>query len=46
MKENYFISHLPCPNCGSHDALAVYSDGHGYCFSYERKLFHQSFTMP
>lgn len=33
MKENYFISHLPCPNCGSHDALAVYSDGHGYCFS-------------
>ena len=33
MKDNHFISHLPCPNCGSHDALAVYSDGHGYCFS-------------
>ena len=28
-----FIEHQPCPNCGSSDALAVYSDGHKYCFS-------------
>ena len=28
-------SDLPCPNCGSHDALALYSDGHTYCFSCE-----------
>lgn len=28
-------SNLPCPNCGSHDALALYSDGHTYCFSCE-----------
>lgn len=28
-------SNLPCPKCGSHDALALYSDGHTYCFSCE-----------
>ena len=32
-EDSYFVSHLPCPKCGSHDALAIYSDGHGYCFS-------------
>lgn len=26
-------SHLPCPECGSSDALSTYSDGHSYCFS-------------
>lgn len=26
-------THLPCPDCGSSDALAEYSDGHTYCFS-------------
>lgn len=25
--------HKPCPDCGSSDALAVYDDGHSYCFS-------------
>lgn len=25
--------HLPCPDCGSHDALCKYTDGHTYCFS-------------
>ncbi len=25
--------HTACTNCPSSDALAVYSDGHGYCFS-------------
>lgn len=25
--------HLPCPDCGSSDALSIYSDGHTYCFS-------------
>lgn len=25
--------HKPCPDCGSHDALCKYSDGHTYCFS-------------
>ena len=28
-----FLRHEPCPNCGSSDANAVYSDGHTYCFS-------------
>lgn len=27
-----FITHEPCPSCGSKDNLARYSDGHGYCF--------------
>lgn len=26
-------AHLPCPDCGSHDALALYDDGHTYCYS-------------
>ena len=29
---NEFIRHEPCPNCGSSDALSVYSDGHTWCF--------------
>jgi twinkle protein len=28
-----FIGHQSCPSCHSSDALGVYSDGHGYCFS-------------
>lgn len=27
--------HIPCPDCGSSDALCEYSDGHTYCFSCE-----------
>lgn len=30
-------AHLPCPHCGSSDALAEYSDGHTYCFSCQRE---------
>lgn len=26
-------AHQPCPDCGSHDALAIYSNGDTYCFS-------------
>ncbi len=28
-----FVRHEPCPQCGSSDANAIYSDGHTYCFS-------------
>ena len=31
--------HQPCPDCGSSDALAVYSDGHTHCFSCARTRF-------
>lgn len=36
-EESEFVRHEPCPNpeCGSSDAFARYSDGHGYCFSCE-----------
>jgi twinkle protein len=27
-----FVRHMPCPACGSSDGLAVYDDGHGFCF--------------
>lgn len=27
------LEHLPCPKCGSSDALTQYDDGHSYCFS-------------
>lgn len=30
-------AHLPCPHCGSHDAMAEYTDGHTYCFSCEHE---------
>ena len=28
-----FKKHQPCFNCPSSDAVAVYADGHGHCFS-------------
>ena len=31
--DSEFLRHEPCPDCGSSDALSVYSDGHTYCFS-------------
>jgi twinkle protein len=30
--ESECIGHEPCPNCGSKDNLARYTDGHGFCF--------------
>ncbi|UFS66955.1 toprim domain-containing protein [Paracoccus denitrificans] len=30
--ESELISKGPCPECGSSDANALYSDGHAYCF--------------
>ena len=33
-----FIHHAPCERCGSKDNVAVYADGHGYCFSC--KIWH------
>ena len=32
LPESEFLRHEPCPNCGSKDNLARYSDGHAYCF--------------
>jgi ribosomal protein S27AE len=31
--DSEFMYHDSCPDCGSSDALAVYSDEHTYCFS-------------
>ena len=35
-----FVSHEPCPKCGSRDNLGVYDDGHTYCFGC------QTYTHP
>ena len=29
--ESEFVRHMPCPNCGSSDANALYTDGHTFC---------------
>tara|TARA_Y100001968_G_scaffold325186_1_gene365996 strand:+ start:540 stop:2165 length:1626 start_codon:yes stop_codon:yes gene_type:complete len=29
---NKYVKKSPCPECGSKDNLAVYSDGHAFCF--------------
>lgn len=31
--DSVFSHHEPCPKCGSRDAMAIYTDGHGHCFS-------------
>ena len=33
METSEFLGHQGCDKCGSSDALATYSDGHGYCFN-------------
>ena len=33
--ESRCIGHEPCPRCGSKDNLAVYDDGHAWCFTPE-----------
>lgn len=31
-------AHIPCPECGSHDAATLYDDGHIYCFSCQKSF--------
>jgi twinkle protein len=33
---DYEKIHQPCPDCGSSNALSIYSDGHSYCFKCEK----------
>lgn len=35
-EDSVFLHHAPCPDCGSSDALSVYSDGHTWCFACEK----------
>ena len=32
-QESVCITHAPCLRCGSVDNLALYDDGHGWCFT-------------
>ncbi|MCF4099804.1 DnaB-like helicase C-terminal domain-containing protein [Maritalea mediterranea] len=36
MDSELVLAHQPCADCGSSDALSIYSDGHTYCFSCEQ----------
>ena len=33
LSDSSFTHHGPCPKCSSSDGLAIYTDGHGFCFS-------------
>jgi len=49
MSESSFIRKEPCPECGSKDNLARYSDGHAHCFGcghYERGDGSDQDTQP
>ena len=35
MNESKFIKHIPCEECGSSNANALYDDGHTHCFKCE-----------
>lgn len=37
---------LPCEECGSSDAVALYSDGHRFCFSHNGRLKEAKVTKP
>lgn len=37
-------AHVPCPDCGSSDAMCVYDDGHTFCFSCD--AHHQNGDPP
>jgi len=41
MEESEFTHHEPCDKCGSSDALARYTDGHGYCHSCGHHVPHE-----
>ena len=32
-EQSQCVSHAPCPRCKSVDNLAIYDDGHGWCFT-------------
>lgn len=33
MSESQVVAKVPCPDCGSADNLALYDDGHGFCYT-------------
>jgi twinkle protein len=39
--ESQLVRHGPCSSCNSSDAVGVYDDGHGYCFSCD--TFHSDY---
>jgi len=49
MSTGWLKTHLPCPSCGSSDALSINTDGWGICFSCEKKTppnMDQTYETP
>ena len=44
--DSTFLHHAPCSSCGSKDNLAIYSDGHSYCFGCGYHTNGESMTTP
>lgn len=40
-----FVLHTSCPKCGSSDAVGVYDDGHGHCYSCDTAFPPGAFAM-
>lgn len=38
MSDSKFLKHVGCPECGSSDSGALYTDGHVFCFGQCRKI--------
>ena len=44
--ESNFLYHTSCSNCGSRDNVAVYDDGHSYCFGCQETTKENSLNTP
>lgn len=40
---NAFVTHVPCPKCGSRDNNALYTDGHTHCFGCNHHTHNEDF---
>lgn len=46
MTESNFLYHTSCDSCGSRDNVAVYDDGHTYCFGCENRTRGEDALTP
>jgi len=46
MTESNFLYHTSCSSCGSRDNVAVYDDGHTYCFGCQAVTRENELTQP
>ena len=44
-QDSSWLRHVPCTECDSSDAVAVYDDGHGFCFSCRHHYPNGTFSV-